>query len=92
MKIKILKPIRISEVGKTVLPVDDKETYDVSDSAGKILCKKGFTQEVDKAPSAAEIIEAIKIVTDVKQLEQYASDKRATVIKAIEEAKNRLKP
>lgn len=44
MKIKVLKPLRISEVGKNVLPVDFEA--EISDEAGKIFVKRKLVKTI----------------------------------------------
>ena len=56
MKIKIVKPIKVTEVGPNVLPVGDKE-YEVSKGCGDVLVKRGFAVEAKddkKADKAGE--------------------------------------
>ena len=52
MKVKIIKPIKVSEVGKTVLPKDHE--CEVSDSTAKILIKKGYAEEVKASQKKEE--------------------------------------
>ncbi len=91
MKIKIKKPIRVTEVGKDVLPA--KHECEVSKNVGKVLIKKGYAKEVVDVdrPNAKNTIKAIKDVTDIKDLAQYEKDEdRSTVIDAIEAKKTEL--
>jgi hypothetical protein len=96
MKIKIIKPIKISSVGKTVLPIDFE--CEVSKSAGDIYIEKGFAKEV-KDPSSdnhpANAVDAIALIKEVKEiegLEPFAKDIRTTVKAAYEEKLKELKP
>lgn len=42
MKVKIIKPIKITEVGKQMLPTGD--TVDVSESAARVFSKRGIVE------------------------------------------------
>jgi len=91
MRVKIVKPIKISEVGKTVLPLDFE--CEISDSAGKIFVEKGFVEEIkdsNKKPKPNEVIDLVNEVKTLEDLRQYESDKRATVVKAVAEKKLEL--
>lgn len=46
MKVSILKPIKISEVGREVLPSGIE--VELSDSTAKVLIAKGFVKSVEK--------------------------------------------
>ena len=95
MRIKIIIPIKVNEISKQVLPIGDTE-YEMSDSGGEVLVRKGFAIEVENKQEiklkAAEIIEIVEKVTDVKDLEKFESDTRATVKEAIKVRKAELNP
>ena len=100
MKIKVIKPIKITEVGKTVLPLDFET--EISQGAGEIFVKRGFVIEIegskkvtktrteDKAPHWKEVVASVKEAETLEDLVQFESDERASVIKAVEEKRLEL--
>lgn len=89
MKVKVIKPIKISEVGKTVLPLGHE--CEISDSAGQIFVDAGYVEEIEGLENAKDVIEKIKTVTVLTELDVFRSDTRTTVVKALEKRESELK-
>lgn len=82
MKIKILKKIKITEIGHIVLP--EGHVCEVSDAAAKVFIKKKFAEEVkEEKTSAKDVIDQINAVEKVEDLKQFESDDRKTVQEAL---------
>lgn len=88
MKIKIIKPIKISSVGKTVLPIDFE--CEVSKSAGDIYIEKGFAKEVKEDISEKEVLATIKKAKTIDEVEVFMNDSRDKVKTAYEAKKAEL--
>ena len=59
MRIKIIKPIQITEVGKSTLPLDFETN--VSDTAGEILVRKKFAIEIKDDIEDIEVKESEEV-------------------------------
>lgn len=73
MKIKITRPIKVTLVGKTVLPVNHE--CEVDDNVGKVLVAKKYATEVKAFTKDIEVKEE-KVETGASKEEAETKDEK----------------